>query len=54
MFLRFQRETLKDKYNGELHFDQMSYSSLETSKKENKNKKKNQTNSVAENDRLHF
>lgn len=49
MFLRFQRETLKDKCNGELHFDKMSYSSLETSKKRKKN-----PNSVAENDRLHF
>lgn len=43
MFLRFQRETLKDKCNGELHFDKMSYSSLETSKKRKKRKeKKNQ------------
>lgn len=50
MFLRFQRETLKDKCNGELHFDKMSYSSLETSKK----RKKKTPNSVAENDRLHF
>lgn len=43
MFLRFQRETLKDKCNGELHFDKMSYSSLETSKRRKKRKeKKNQ------------